>query len=75
MSGDPHAADLNRVFNVVDHGETADGQNISQGYDTMGTVDTESFHQLGANLHLKIQSLPILDNLVRFRPATVHSSH
>ena len=36
----------------------------SQGYDEMGMVNTSSFLPQGASLHVKIQSLPVLDNLV-----------
>ena len=36
----------------------------SQGYIEMGTVDTSSFLPQGAGIHVKIQSLPVLDNLV-----------
>ena len=41
------------------------GEAIDQRYGEMGYVDTESFLPLGASLHLKVQCLPILDNLVR----------
>lgn len=74
--GGPHAADFNGIItDVINHEEIVDSHYTSQGYDAMGTVDTESFHQLGANLHLKSQSLPILDNLVRFHPGTAHGGH
>ena len=57
--------DLEAVINkIIDHGETVDHHYATQGYDDMGMVDTESFVSLGASLHLKTQSLPILDNLV-----------
>ena len=36
----------------------------SQGYEQMGVVDTASFLPGGASVHVKIQSLPVLDNLV-----------
>ena len=36
----------------------------SQGYEEMGVVDTASLLPQGASLHIKIQSLPVLDNLV-----------
>lgn len=45
-------------------GETVDTNQDSQTYDVVGTVDTESFHDMGASFHLKTQSLSILDNLV-----------
>ena len=45
-------------------GETVDSHQESHTYDVVGTVDTESFHDMGASFHLKTQSLPILDNLV-----------
>lgn len=37
----------------------------SQGYEQMGVVDTASFLPGGASVHVKIQCLPVLDNLVR----------
>ncbi len=57
----PGAADFK---DVVSNGETVDNHHAYQGNDTVNMVDTESFSQLGAGLHLKTQSLPILDNLV-----------
>ena len=50
------------IEDIIDHGEHVDSL---RGYDEMGFVDTESLPTLGASLHLKTQSLPILDNLVR----------
>lgn len=56
--------DFQAVFaNIISHGETLESLRASQGYDEMGTVDTASFLPQQANLHLKTQSLPILDNL------------
>ena len=52
------------ITRIIDHGEHIDNHYAAQGYDDMGMVDTESFLPLGASLHLKTQSLPILDNLV-----------
>ena len=50
------------IANIIDHGEQVDNL---RGYDEeWGMVDTESLHTVGASLHLKTQSLPILDNLV-----------
>ena len=64
----PHGAqpqDINTVIaDIINHGETVESHCGSQGYAAMGMVDTESYSQLGASLHLKLQSLPILDNLV-----------
>ena len=52
--------DLNSAFlDILKHYEV-----IQQCYNRQGYVDTESFVPLGANHHLKTQSLPILDNLV-----------
>ncbi|MCJ1259131.1 TTAGGG repeat binding factor [Lignoscripta atroalba] len=48
------------IEDIIDHGEHVDSL---RGYDEMGFVDTESLPTLGASLHLKTQSLPILDNL------------
>lgn len=63
--GQPGGAVHNSIIaDIVDHGETVDRNYASQGYDAMGTVDTDSFHHLGASVHLKTQSLPVLDNLV-----------
>lgn len=60
-----HPLDINTVFaDIINHGETVESHCASQSYAAMGTVDTESYSQLGASLHLKLQSLPILDNLV-----------
>ena len=57
--------DINTVIaEIINHGETVENHCGSQGYAAMGMVDTESYSQLGASLHLKLQSLPILDNLV-----------
>ena len=57
--------DINTVIaDIINHGETVESHCGSQGYAAMGMVDTESYSQLGASLHLKLQSLPILDNLV-----------
>ncbi len=63
------APDLAAVIaNIIDHGEHVDNHWATQGYgyDRMA-VDTESWPSVGASLHLKIQSLPILDNLVGTR--------
>lgn len=49
------------IRNIVERGEA-----IDRRYSEMGYVDTESFVPLGASLHLKVQCLPILDNLVSF---------
>lgn len=58
--------DINTVIaDIINHGETVESHCASQGYAAMGMVDTESYSQLGASLHLRLQSLPILDNLVR----------
>lgn len=54
------------IRNIVERGEA-----IDKRYGEMGYVDTESFVPLGASLHLKVQCLPILDNLVSFVSFTV----
>ena len=60
-----HPPDINTVIaDIINHGETVESHCASQGYAAMGMVDTESYSKLGASLHLKLQSLPILDNLV-----------
>ena len=52
------------ISNIIKHGETIDNHYAAHGLNELGIVDTESFLPLGASMHLKIQSLPILDNLV-----------
>lgn len=52
------------ISNIITHGETIDNHYAAHGLNELGIVDTESFLPLGASMHLKIQSLPILDNLV-----------
>ena len=47
------------IANIIEHGEA-----IERRYLEMGQVDTEGFTFLNASHHLKLQSLPILDNLV-----------
>jgi len=60
------APDLAAVIaNIIDHGEHVDNHWAAQGYELDGmAVDTEDWLSVDASLHLKIQSLPILDNLV-----------
>ncbi|KAA6406774.1 MAG: myb dna binding [Lasallia pustulata] len=58
------APDLHAVITkIIDHGETVERHYANQAYDEMEMVDTESWLSIGASLHLKVQSLPILDNL------------
>lgn len=65
---DAHPPDINTVIaDIINHGETVESHCASQGYAAMGMVDTESYSQLGASLHLRLQSLPILDNLVSWK--------
>ena len=52
------------IESIIKHGETIDDHFAAKGLNQLGIVDTESFLPLGASAHLKIQSLPILDNLV-----------
>lgn len=60
------APDLSTVIeSIIKHGETIDEHYAAKGLNEIGVVDTESFLPLGASAHLKIQSLPILENLVR----------
>ena len=60
------APDLSTVIeSIIKHGETIDEHYATKGLNELGIVDTESFVPLGASAHLKVQSLPILDNLVR----------
>lgn len=50
------------IANIIEHGEA-----IERRYLEMGQVDTQGFTFLNASHHLKLQSLPILDNLVSVR--------
>ena len=52
------------IAGLGDFGGLTNMNYASQGYDEMGTVDTSSFLPQGASIHVKIQSLPVLDNLV-----------
>ncbi|KAL8827389.1 MAG: hypothetical protein Q9191_003214 [Dirinaria sp. TL-2023a] len=51
------------ISNIIEHGETIDSHYAAHGLNELGIVDTESFRPLGASMHLKTQSLPILENL------------
>lgn len=57
LSQPPNLAAI--ITNIIEHGEA-----IERRYREMGPVDTEGFTFLNASHHLKLQSLPILDNLV-----------
>lgn len=57
LSQPPNLATI--IANIIEHGEA-----IERRYLEMGQVDTEGFTFLNASHHLKLQSLPILDNLV-----------
>ncbi len=55
-------ADFNTVIaDIINHGETVDNHYASRGYNTIGLVHNG---YLGASFNLKIQSLPVLENLV-----------
>lgn len=55
--------DINDVVaGIMNHGDTVD--TFAAQSNAIGMVDTESFRRLGASLHLKTQSLQVLDNLV-----------
>ena len=66
------APDLAAVIaNIIDHGEHVDSHWAAQGYEYDGmAVGTEDWISVDASLHLKIQSLPILDNLVGFEESS-----
>ncbi len=49
---------------TINHGGQAANEYSSQGYDEIGMIDTASFLPEEAGVHLRIQSLPVLDNLV-----------
>ena len=67
---EPAPPDLSTVIDsIIKHGETIDEHFAAKGLNELGVVDTESFLPLGASAHLKLQSLPILENLVRFSKA------
>ena len=55
--------------------QTIDNQYDSQLYNLSEAIDTESFHHLGPLIHLKIQSLPILDNLVSLGDKAGYKQH
>lgn len=57
LSQPPNLATI--IANIIEHAEA-----IERRYREMGPVDTEGFTFLNASHHLKLQSLPILDNLV-----------
>lgn len=59
------------ISSIIEHGETIDSHYAAHGLNELGIVDTESFKTLGASMHLKIQSLPILENLVSIPAASV----
>ena len=57
----------NLISEIIDHGVEVDQQMAMQGqraYDDMGSVDTDSWVPIEANVHLRVQSLPVLHNLV-----------
>ncbi|KAL8850381.1 MAG: hypothetical protein Q9221_004701 [Calogaya cf. arnoldii] len=60
-SPDMHAV----MSRIIDHGETIDSQYGARGDPANGLVRPDNVLPQGASLQLKIQSLPILDNLAR----------
>lgn len=64
LENQERAAQSLGAMDFTDHGGTVHAHHVSEGNDAVEMVDTESFSQLGAGLHLRTQSLPILDNLV-----------
>lgn len=57
--------DMNAVLTqIIDHGETLDNQHAGRRGNAAGLANGEVILSLGASLQLKLQSLPILDNLV-----------
>ncbi|KAI4268010.1 MAG: hypothetical protein L6R38_008002 [Xanthoria sp. 2 TBL-2021] len=69
-SPDMHAV----MSKIIDHGETIDSQYEARGDTTSGLAHPEHIVPQGASLQLKIQSLPILDNLARQILATFANS-
>ncbi|KAL9594611.1 MAG: hypothetical protein Q9219_006941 [cf. Caloplaca sp. 3 TL-2023] len=56
--------DMNTVISqIIDHGQTIDNQYGSGSHDTAGLAGPHGTFPAGASLQLKIQSLPVLDNL------------
>ncbi|KAL8918550.1 MAG: hypothetical protein Q9172_005371 [Xanthocarpia lactea] len=60
-SPDMHAV----ISKIIDHGETVDSQYGAHGDNANGLAQVEGILPQGASKQLKIQSLPILDNLAR----------
>ena len=57
--------DLQAVMTrIIDHGESVDNQYAAHGEHPSDMLEAEGLLSLGATVQLKIQSLPILDNLV-----------
>ena len=52
------------ISKIIDHGETVDSQYGAHGDNANGLAQVEGILPQGASKQLKIQSLPILDNLV-----------
>lgn len=64
----PENPDMHAVMSkIIDHGETIDNQYGARRAATTGPAHHETVVPQGASLQLKIQSLPILDNLVSAR--------
>ncbi|KAL8780636.1 MAG: hypothetical protein Q9213_006372 [Squamulea squamosa] len=61
QSPDMHAV----MSRIIDHGENVDNQYGQRGHNLNGLAQVEGIVPQGASLQLKIQSLPILDNLAR----------
>ena len=61
--------DINAVISqIIDHGETVDNQSAGSKGSAAGIANSDGIIPLGASHQLKVQSLPILDNLVRSSP-------
>ncbi|KAI4226784.1 MAG: hypothetical protein L6R36_002924 [Xanthoria steineri] len=73
----PENPDMHAVMSkIIDHGETIDNQYGARRAATTGPAHHETVVPQGASLQLKIQSLPILDNLARQILATfAHSTY
>ena len=60
-----HAGIQNIMATTMENNGVAYGTYSSQGYEDMGVINTADLLPQGASIHVKVQSLPILDNLVR----------
>lgn len=53
------------IQDIMDYGETVDNPYVPRVYDAIGVLENGDLGHSGASHTLKLQSLPVLDNLVR----------